>query len=212
MLFSPEDWNVGWKNFSSISSPCNFKEHLLAGSQRPPLVPWAVSAGAGKGSPGSPSCWFPSLHLPPPGTTEVVTVWRSRCPPVHSSPEMKSWAVMLAEARWSSCQGKLKKKKIYNFKKEMSYNQNKKQLWRGTWNGFICCHYLPNVWKEIKQMNEERQGDMVTWMQPLVQEVLTNRWPKGRRRWGKENKSVIEESPFSLFPTSFVPSLARSWF
>lgn len=69
------------------------------------------------------------------------------------------------------------------------FHQDKKWLWRGTWNGFICCSSMQKKWKEIIGINEERQGrGMITGMQLLVQEVPNRQVTKRQGRMGEEEE------------------------
>lgn len=93
----------------------------------------------------------------------------------------------------------IKKKKRYIF------HQDKKCLWRGTWNGCICWLSLQNTWKEVREMNEKRQGGTRTaWMQPSAQEVHDWQVSKRQGRVGKYKKDV-EYWLFSIF-LAFLPS------
>lgn len=99
----------------------------------------------------------------------------------------------------------------YIKKKRHIFHQDKKWLCRGTWNGCICWLSLQNTWKEVREMNEKRQGGTRTaWMQPSAQEVHDWQVSKRQGRVGKYKKDV-EYWLFSIF-LAFLPSLDSTGF
>lgn len=203
ICFSPGDWNVWWKNFFPPSFPLAMLGSISWPAPGAHLLSPRLSA-LGLVRIVSPPCWFPS------SLCSYYLMTPRRWWLCGEAGAIQSIAALKRRAELSChvCGGQIILTSQEIFLKRGIFHQDKTRLWIGTWNGFICCPSLQNMWKEIRQINEERQGGgMIARMQPSVQEVPDRQVAKRQGRMGEEKERCRRRS--TIFYMPYFPSLPR---